>query len=150
MRNLVIAFVAASAALPAIAGGQSFRLDIMADRWAATAAQSPWTEPSAAPVRALDRVVAATPGFAYDGEGWSSLDGWMRGDPTLRHWVLHRFDLDADGRLSPDEGGMARRGFYAIADVNRSDRITREEFVAGWSEIRRELQSFYAIGVDRA
>lgn len=161
MRTLVFAAALMGAvALPAIAEEQSYRLDVMTEGWATAAAETPWRD-AKLEAESLDgdlpadeamppASIAPSPGFSYAGDGWPLLDGWMRGDPTLRHWVMHRFDLDADGWLTVDEAAMARRGFYAIADGNRSDRITSEEFVAGWSVVRRELQSFYAIGTNAA
>jgi len=151
LRTLVIAFALMSAvALPAIAEEENFRLDAMADQWAETGAQTIWRDEPVEAQPIAEPLTDQTAGFSYAGDGWPMLDGWMRGDPTLRHWVMHRFDLNADGWLSGDEAAMARRGFYAIADANRSDRITSEEFVAGWSVVRRDLQSFYAIGIDGA
>lgn len=161
MRTLVIAAALMGAvALPAIAEEQSYRLDVMTEGWATAAAETSWREGSLE-AESLDddllvdeaiprAATAPSPGFSYAGDGWPLLDGWMRGDPTLRHWVMHRFDLDADGWLTVDEAAMARRGFYAIADTNLSDRITSAEFVTGWSVVRRELQSFYAIGANAA
>lgn len=151
MRKLIIALaLGAVAALPAIANEESFRLDEMAADWQATPAQTEWVDEPVAEDTDFDRAARAPIGFSYAGDGWPALDGWMRGDPTLRHWVMHRFDLDADGWLATDEALMARRAFYQIADSNHSDRITSEEFVAGWSTVRQELRSFYAVDLGDA
>lgn len=151
MRKLILTLaLGAIAALPAIAGEESFRRDEMVSDWQATPAPSEWSDGPTFDDGYDEREARAPIGFSYAGDGWSSLDGWMRGDPTLRHWVMHRFDLDADGWLTTEEALMARRTFYRIADANRSDRITSEEFVTGWSTVRRELQSFYAIGTEGA
>lgn len=151
MRKLIIALaLGAAAALPAIASEESYRLDEMAADWQATPAQTEWVDEPVAEDPDLDRAARAPIGVSRVGDGWPALDGWMRGDPTLRHWVMHRFDLDADGWLTTDEALMARRAFYQIADSNHSDRITSEEFVAGWSTVRQELRSFYAVGLGDA
>lgn len=146
MRNLVLSFVlAAAAALPAVASDQSYRLDLMTQDWAQTDNQSMWVDEPAPAEPIYGHPLDAAPAlrFAYTGGGWGALDGWMRGDPTLRHWVMFRFDLDADGALTPSEATAARRAFYEIADLNRSDRITSEEFVTGWMAAREELRGFY-------
>jgi hypothetical protein len=82
--------------------------------------------------------------FEHRGAGWATLDGWMRGDPTLRSWVLLRFDADGDDALSVPEAGMARRAFYTLADANRSGVITSAEFIDGWGTIRVALLGPYA------
>ncbi len=151
MRKLILTLaLGAVAALPAIANEESFRLDEMAAGWEGTPAQSEWVDEPGGEALEYDRAARAPIGISRVGDGWPALDGWMRGDPTLRHWVMHRFDLDADGWLTIDEALMARRAFYQIADTNRSDRITSEEFVAGWSTVRQELRSFYAVGLGDA
>jgi len=100
-----------------------------------------------APGASSDIVAEPQPGIDRVGPGWERVDGWMRGEPLLRHWVLHRFDLDGDGWLSDEEGAMARRAFYAVADGNRSGVINRDEFVHGWTTVRHELRRFYALDV---
>lgn len=82
--------------------------------------------------------------FEYRGAGWVTLDGWMRGDPTLRQWVLLRFDADGDAALDVPEAAMARRAFYTLADGNRSGVITSEEFMNGWGTVRVALLGPYA------
>lgn len=151
MRHLVIAFALAGAlALPAIASDDINRFEEMTMRWEATPGQSRWVEPAVLEPIYAEPIEAVAPGAARAGDGWAALDGWMRGDPTLRHWVMHRFDLNADGWLAGDEAMAARRAFYRIADTNRSDLITSEEFVAGWSSVRQELRSFYAVDLHDA
>ena len=82
--------------------------------------------------------------FEYEGEGWATLDGWMRGDPLLRQWVLLRFDADRDEALSAPEAATARHTFYALADANRSGIITSDEFVNGWGTVRVAVLGPYA------
>lgn len=82
--------------------------------------------------------------FEYRGAGWVTLDGWMRGDPTLRQWVLLRFDADGDAALDVPEAAMARRAFYMLADGNRSGVITSDEFMNGWGTVRVALLGPYA------
>ncbi|MFC3713693.1 hypothetical protein ACFOMD_14030 [Sphingoaurantiacus capsulatus] len=144
MRKLIIALALGGAlSLPAIANDWTEQAETLADDGFALAGSDEWGEEPR--LAAPDRFGQ----FRYDGSGWAELDGWMRGDPTLRHWVLFRFDLDADGQLTADEAAMARRGFYELADANRSDRITSEEFVSGWMAVRQELQGFYGDAIIR-
>jgi hypothetical protein len=131
--------------LPAVATDWSESAEALAVEGEAVAAQSEWVDDGPIVGRPREEPLP----FVRDGDGWAALDGWMRGDPLLRHWVLFRFDLDADRHLTPSEAAMARRGFYQIADVNRSDRITSEEFVAGWLVVREELRDFYAVDIIR-
>lgn len=151
MRNLIIALALGGAlSLPAIANDWSDSADAFAADGAAVLAEAQWTDDSPLGESSAGEAPDRFGMFRYAGGGWAELDGWMRGDPTLRHWVLFRFDLDADGNLAPDEAEMARRAFYELADTNQSDRITSEEFVAGWSAVRQELRGFYAAGPDHA
>lgn len=129
---------------PSVATGWN-DLESMARRWAPAAPQSEWGSAEAGSHR-YD-LVETRPGFSYFGDGWPVLDGWMRGDPLLRHWVLHRFDLNGDTWLSEPEARTARRTFYAMADGNGSGRMTSEEFVTGWMRVRQELHGFYALDV---
>lgn len=146
MRNLIIALaLGCAASLPAIASDMSERAYVFADDGAAIVADSEWVDEAPAEEPIVHEAPDRFGMFRYAGGGWAELDGWMRGDPILRHWVLFRFDLDADGYLAPDEAAMARRAFYEMADANRSDRITSEEFVTGWSAVRQELRGFYAV-----
>jgi hypothetical protein len=128
--------------VPAVATDWKNELDAVA-REAAPAAPTEWREgdwlagtgPGVAdPIRA----------FEHRGPGWVTLDGWMRGDPTLRSWVLLRFDADGDEALSTSEAAMARRTFYTLADTNRSGIITSEEFLNGWGTVRVALLGPYA------
>jgi len=91
------------------------------------------------------RVVDPIRAFAYAGDGWATLDGWMRRDPLLRQWTLQRFDADGNGWLSLPEAASARHSFYALADANRSGIITSEEFVNGWGTVRTALLGRYAL-----
>ena len=151
MRQLTLALaLGVAAALPAIANEEGFRRDEMVAQWEAMPTQSTWVDEPTAEDRSYERASPQPAAFSRAGDGWAALDGWMRGDPTLRYWVMHRFDLDADGWLAGDEAMMARRAFYQIADTNRSDLITSEEFVAGWSLVRQELRSFYAVDLHDA
>lgn len=144
MRKPVLALtLAATFALPAVAGEEPSRFDTPAPQWTAVPLQSPWRDAPVTDDRSDER--PALRPLRIAGEGWAALDGWMRGDPMLRHWVMYRFDLDADGGLAADEAALARRAFYAVADANRSGVISREEFVSGWSSARRELRSVYAV-----
>ena len=129
MRRFIVALITMFVGAPAVAVG-----------WSAD-----WLEDAPGPVEGS--LVEPQPGGERYGEGWQRLDGWMRGDPLLRHWVTHRFDLDGDSWLSDEEGAMARRSFYAVADANDSGVISPDEFVAGWSSVRRELRRFYALDV---
>jgi hypothetical protein len=125
-------------AAPAVAAGLDDQLNWLVGHRAPAAMQSEWQPVE--PVRQPGPWMTAV----RRGEGWASLDGWMRGDPVLRAWVVFRFDADADGWLSADEAEAARTAFYAMADLNGSGRMTSEEFVVGWAKARAELDSLYA------
>ena len=145
MRKLCVALWLASAlTVPAIATDWDSELDRLArEAQTSTAPQSEWREGewvSGTGPRIIDPIAA----FEYRGAGWTMLDGWMRGDPTLRSWVLLRFDADGDEALSLPEAGMARRVFYTLADTNRSGVITSEEFMTGWGTVRVALLGPYA------
>ena len=144
MRKLVFALlIGCGLALPAVATGWNAELDDLASRWAADAPQSSWRE-DGPPIAARGHVDPIR-AFAYAGRGWSTLDGWMKGDLLLRQWIAHRFDLDADGALSVEEAAMARRSFYLLADASRSGIITREEFLTGWGTVRAAIFDPYAL-----
>jgi hypothetical protein len=83
--------------------------------------------------------------FTYAGDGWATLDGWMRRDPLLRQWTLQRFDGNGDSWLSMPEATSARHSFYALADANRSGIITSEEFLNGWGTVRAAMLDPYAL-----
>ena len=144
MRKLLAALsLAGLLAVPAIATDWNADLDDLARRWARPdAPQSEWRDEPDLPYLegSLTEPVRA---FAYAGEGWATLDGWMRGDPLLRHWVLNRFDLNGDTWLSVSEAATARRAFYSLADANRSGVITSEEFVSGWGMVRAAVFGGY-------
>lgn len=95
----------------------------------------------------IERAAESSPADGRMDAGWHRLDGWMRGDPMLRHWVLNRFDLDGDALLSDQEAAMARRGFYVMADANRSGIINPDEFVSGWVRARQDLRRYYGFDV---
>ena len=149
MRNFLVALsLACALSMPAIATNWGAEIDGLANRWAApNAPQSQWrsgadeTSLAGGGVHRLDPIRA----FTYAGSGWSTLDGWMRGDPLLRQWVLHRFDADGDGMLSINEAAMARQVFYTLADSNRSGIITSEEFLNGWGTVRAAIFDPYAL-----
>lgn len=142
MRKLFAALsLGCTLAVPAVAASLEEDIERLAHGWASAGPQSEWRHYVDRP---LDGRLAV-PGAYREGDGWLVLDGWMRGDPLLRHWVLHRFDIDGDGWLTSLEGEAARRAFYELADGNDSGRITSEEFVDGWTQVRQELRSFYAL-----
>jgi hypothetical protein len=144
LRKLLAALsLACLLAVPAIATDWDAGLDDLARRWdRPDGPQSEWLDvPDAVyPEGRLNEPIAP---FGYAGDGWATLDGWMRRDPLLRQWVLHRFDLNGDTWLSVPEATMARRAFYALADANRSGIITSEEFVYGWSTVRGAVLGGY-------
>ena len=143
MRRLIAALsLGCALAAPAVAVGWHDDIDEFADGWTTEGPQSEWSMAE----RPLDGRLAVPPADRA-GDGWMLLDGWMRGDPLLRHWVLHRFDLDGDAWLTASEAEAAQRTFYQIADANGSGRITSEEFVDGWAQVRQELRGFYALDV---
>ena len=112
MRKLLAALsLACLLTVPAIATDWNGELDDLAQRWdQPDGPQSEWRDAPYAPD--LDgSVIDPVRAFAYAGDGWATLDGWMRGDPLLRQWVLHRFDLNGDSWLSAPEAAMARRAF---------------------------------------
>ena len=91
------------------------------------------------------RIIDPIRAFTYAGDGWATLDGWMRRDLLLRQWVLRGFDSDGDEALSAVEAAAARHGFYSIADSNRSGIITSEEFMDGWGTVRAAMLGPYAL-----
>ena len=144
MRKLLAALsVACLLAVPAIATDWNAKVDDLAGHWdQPDGPQSEWREHPDAPYLE-GRLIEPVRAFAYAGDGWATLDGWMRGDPLLRHWVLHRFDLNGDTWLSVSEAAMARHAFYSLADANRSGIVTSDEFVSGWSTVRAAVFGGY-------
>lgn len=148
MRKLIAALsLGCVLSVPAVATNWHSELDSFATRWAPRhAPQSIWhghdeaVQFSGAMAGPVDPIRA----FAYVGNGWTTLDGWMRRDPLLRQWIALRFDADGDRALSPGEAAMARQAFYTLADANRSGIITSEEFVEGWGTVRAAVFSPYA------
>lgn len=91
------------------------------------------------------RIVDPIRAFTYAGDGWATLDGWLRRDPLLRQWVVRSFDGNGDSWLSLTEAASARHGFYTLADANRSGIITSEEFLDGWGTVRAAMLGPYAL-----
>ena len=151
MRKLLAALsFACLLTVPAIATDWNADLDDLARRWdRSDGPQSEWRDDGDAPYADAQYVEGrpneSVAAFSYAGDGWATLDGWMRGDPLLRQWVVHRFDLNGDTWLSVAEATMARRAFYALADANRSGIITSEEFVNGWGTVRGAVFGAYAL-----
>lgn len=145
MRKLVAALWLCSVlTVPAVATDWNTEIDALANAAApAEAPQSEWREGQWLPGTGA-RVADPIRAFEHRGPGWVTLDGWMRGDPTLRSWVLLRFDTNGDEALSTSEAAMARRTFYTLADTNRSGVITSEEFLNGWGTVRVALLGPYA------
>ena len=113
MRKLLAALpLACLLAVPAIATDWNAGLDDLARRWdRPDGPQSEWRDEPASPnLEGLP--IEPARAFAYAGDGWATLDGWMRGDPLLRQWLLHRFDLDGDSRQSVSEAASGRRAGY--------------------------------------
>lgn len=136
MRSLLAALsLGCALAAPAVATDWNADLEHIATD---AGSQSPWRAADQIPLQPVMSVERR-------GEGWSQLDGWMRGDPVLRQWVIGRFDSNRDTWLSDAEASDARRTFYSMADLNRSGRLTSEEFVSGWAVAKGELLNLYAL-----
>ena len=149
-RLLTVLLLASGITAPAVATNWNDDLVQVMRHWTPSAPQSEWR-----PDRGREEADAGYDPAVVDpfvsherrGVGWAMLDGWMRGDPVLRQWVLSRFDANRDTWLSEGEAAAARRTFYAMADTNGSGRITSEEFVLGWVQARDELRRAYeAVG----
>lgn len=146
MRKLMAALALGCVlAVPAVATDWKNELDMLArDTAPDNAPQSEWRDGEWVAGTGPE-VVDPIRAFAYAGDGWATLDGWMRRDPLLRQWTLQRFDADGDSGLSPAEAASARHGFYAVADANRSGIITSEEFLIGWGTVRAAMLGPYAL-----
>lgn len=146
MHKLIAAmWLGCAVTVPAVATDWKAELDDLAREASAPAGpQSEWREGEWLPGTGARLVDPIRP-FAYRGSGWAMLDGWMRGDPLLRQWVLRGFDADGDEVLTAAEASVARHAFYSLADANRSGIITTEEFVNGWRTARDGLLGPYAV-----
>jgi len=145
---LTVLLLASGITAPAVAANWNDDLARVMRHWTPPAPQSAW-RPDGIPdqTEAGYDPALIDPFVSHErrGAGWALLDGWMRGDPVLRQWVLSRFDANGDTWLSEDEAEVARRTFYSMADTNGSGRITSEEFVLGWAQARDELRRTYAV-----
>ena len=146
LRKLLAALsLACLLAAPVIATDWNADLDDLAQRWdQSDAPQSEWRDEADVPY-SEDRLIEPIRPFAYAGDGWATLDGWMRRDPLLRQWAIQRFDADGDTGLSLAEAASARHSFYALADGNRSGIITSEEFLNGWGTVRAAMLGPYEL-----